>query len=121
MKKPLFLALAAAAVVATPMAAQAAPYSNLNQKQAQIENRIDRGVNQGVITRNEARTLRSRLNQIERLEQQYRRSGGQFTTRERADIDRRLTSLQKQVRYEKKDRDYRNDGRNDYRGDRYRR
>ena len=94
-----------------PVAAQAAPGQNLNQKEAQIKTQIQRGLNNGKISRQEGRTLLNRLNQIGRLEQQYRRSGGQFTARERNDIDRRLTNLKAQVRYGKTDR-------NDYRGDR---
>lgn len=112
MKKPLILALAAAATLAMPVAAQAAPGQNINQKEQQIKTQIQRGLNNGKISRSEGRTLLNRLNQIERLEQQYRRSGGTFTNRERLDIDRKLTNLKAQIRYEKADR-------NDRRNDRY--
>ncbi len=112
MNKALLVSLAAAATLATPIAAQAAPYGNLNQRQAQLQNQIDRSYAQGRLSRTEARRLNSQLAQINRLENQYRRSGGQFTTRERADIDRRLDALKRSIRYEKNDR---NDYRNDYR------
>ena len=126
MKKSLLLALAAAATVAMPIAVQAAPYGNLNQREAQLQNQIDRSYKQGKLSRTEMRRLTSRLSDINRLENQYRRSGNQFTTRERVDISRRLDSLKSSIRYQKADRNDRNDrgdrndqndyGRNDNRG-----
>ena len=117
MKKSLLLALAAAATVAMPIAAQAAPYGNLNQREAQLQNQIDRNYKQGKLSRTEMRRLTSRLSDINRLENQYRRSGNQFTARERADISRRLDNLKSSIRYQKADRNDRNDyGRNDNRG-----
>ena len=103
-----------------PVAAQAAPYGNLNQREAQLQNQIDRSYSQGKLSRTEARRLTARLADINRLENQYRRSGGQFTTRERADISRRLDNLKSSIRYEKQDRNNWND-RGEWRGDRNRR
>lgn len=117
MKKPLLLALAAAATVAMPVAAQAAPYGNLNKREAQLQNQIDKSYKQGKLSRTEMRRLTSRLSDINRLENQYRRSGGQFTTRERSDISRRLDNLKASIRYEKKDGYSRNDRNNDYHRD----
>lgn len=120
MKKPLLLALAAAATLAMPVAAQAAPYGNLNQREAQLQNQIDRSYKQGKLSRTEVRRLTNRLQEINRLENQYRRSGGQFTNRERADISRRLDNLKASIRYEKQDRNDRrgynnyDNGRGDY-------
>jgi hypothetical protein len=77
----------------------------VNQRQAQLERRIDNGVRTGPITRAEAARLRAELRQIAMREQQYRRSGGSLTTWERQDLDRRFDELSRSVREERNDRD----------------
>jgi hypothetical protein len=107
MKKTI-LTLAATAVALTGLAgtANAAPFGgNVNQKEAQIAQRIDQGIRSGALTRGEAQNLRVRLNQVQRLEQSYRRGG--LTLRERSDLDRRLDALSASVRVDKHDRDFR--------------
>jgi hypothetical protein len=107
MKKTI-LTLAATAAALTGLAgtANAAPFGgNVNQKEAQIAQRIDQGIRSGALTRGEAGNLRVRLNQIQRLEQGYRRGG--LNMSERRDLDRRLDALSASVRVNKHDRDVR--------------
>ena len=136
MKKTLLIpALAlAAASVALPAAAQSYGQSyghgpsrgggyqqdyrgwqSINQRQANLERRIDQGVRYGSITRREAVNLRAEFNQIARLEATYRRGG--LTQWERNDLDRRFDRLSAKIRYESRDRDHRRDHRRDDRRD----
>lgn len=125
MKKMMIPALAlAAASVALPAAAQSYGYGDrdhrdgrgryednfrgwqsINQRQANLDRRIDMGVRNGQLSRREAVRLRAEFNQIARLEAQYRRGG--LTQWERADLDRRFDRLSAQIRYERRDRDNR--------------
>lgn len=122
-KKMMIPALVlAAASVAVPAAAQsygpnhgpnrppvAGPgYNNwqsINQRQAQLDRRIDQGVRNGQLSRREATRLRSEFNSLARLESQYRRGG--LSSWERNDLDRRFDRLSAQIRYERNDRDNR--------------
>ena len=122
-KKMMIPALVlAAASVAVPAAAQssgpnhgpnrppvAGPgYNNwqsINQRQAQLDRRIDQGVRSGQLSRREATRLRSEFNSLARLESQYRRGG--LSSWERNDLDRRFDRLSAQIRYERNDRDNR--------------
>lgn len=127
MKKTLLIpALAlAAASVALPAAAQShyghgpsrgggyqqdyRGWRSINQRQAQLDRRIDMGVRYGAITRREAVNLRAEFNRIARLEANYRRGG--LTQWERNGLDRRFDRLAAKIRYESRDRDHRRDGR----------
>jgi hypothetical protein len=107
--KKAFLALAAGAtlVTALPMAAEAAPWQSINQRQANLDRRIDRGVRRGDLTRHEAMRLRGEFRQLERLEARYRHHG--LTLAERRDLDRRFDRLSSQVyvqRHDRQDRRY---------------
>ena len=122
-KKMMIPALVlAAASVALPAAAQsygpnhgpnrppvAGPgYNNwqsINQRQVQLDRRIDQGVRSGQLSRREATRLRSEFNSLVRLEGQYRRGG--LSAWERTDLDRRFDRLSAQIRYERNDRDNR--------------
>jgi hypothetical protein len=107
MKKTI-LTLAATAALLTGLTgtANAAPFGgNVNQKEAQIAQRIDQGIRNGALTRSEARNLQVRLAQVQRLEQSYRRGG--LNMNERRDLDRRLDALSASVRVDKHDRDFR--------------
>jgi len=77
---------------------------NLNQRQAQLNDRIDRGVRRGAITRREAADLRGQSYEIARLEAHYRVNG--LDRRERADLDRRFDRLEVRIAREVHDRDY---------------
>ena len=122
-KKMMIPALVlAAASVAVPAAAQsygpnhgpnrppvAGPgYNNwqsINQRQVQLDRRIDQGVRSGQLSRREATRLRSEFNSLVRLESQYRRGG--LSAWERTDLDRRFDRLSAQIRVERNDRDNR--------------
>jgi Ni/Co efflux regulator RcnB len=111
MKRTLFALAALATVAAAPLAAQAAPWQTINQRQAKLEHRIDQGVRNGSLTRGEALRLRGEFRSLSRLEASYRRSNG-LSMRERADLDARFDRLSREIRIERHDRqDYRHDGR----------
>ena len=108
MKRFLIPALAAVTLAAAiPAAASAAPWQNVNQRQANLEQRIDMGVRSGALTRMEAAGLRSQFNGLNRLETRYRMSGGGLSAWERADLDRRFDNLSRQIRTERHDRQHR--------------
>jgi len=109
--KRILISLAALATVAAPLAAHAAPWQSVNQRQAKLEQRIDQGVRSGQITRPEAARLRGEFRSISRLEVSYRRSNG-LSMRERNDLDARFDRLSRQIKAERHDRDDR-DGRHD--------
>jgi len=113
-------AVSALAATAVPAAAQSyggydRPYgqdryerhggwTSINQRQAQLDRRIDQGVHRGQLTRGEARSLRSEFHAIARLEHRYRADG--LSRWERADLDRRFDALSSRIRWERNDRDY---------------
>lgn len=103
MKKILIpiVTVSALAAAALPAVASAQP---INQRQDQLERRIDIGLRNGSLTRSEAYRLRAELRETERLEHRYRRNG--LSGWERADLDRRFDRISAQVRYERHDRDY---------------
>lgn len=104
MKKFLAMAVAASALaVAVPASAQNyGGWQPINQRQAQLDQRIDVGVRNGSLTRNEAVRLRAEFNDIARLEARYRYNG--LSRAERADLDRRFDALSARIRYERHDR-----------------
>lgn len=102
MKKFLAMAVAASALaVAAPASAQV--WQSINQRQANLEARIDAGVRNGSLTRSEAVRLRAEFNDLARLEARYRASNG-LSRAERADLDRRFDALSARIRYERNDR-----------------
>jgi len=106
MKKFLAIAVAAGALaVAAPASAQS--WQNINQRQANLDARIDAGVRTGDLTRQEAVRLRSEFRDIARLEARYRASYG-LSLAERRDLDRRFDALSARVRFERNDRQDRN-------------
>jgi hypothetical protein len=107
MKKFLAMADAASALaVAAPASAQ--QWQNINQRQANLDQRIDVGVRNGSLTRAEAARLRSDFNSLARREAQYRRNG--LSVAERRDLDRRFDALSARIRYERNDRQDRDRG-----------
>lgn len=125
-KKALIPALAlVAASVAVPAAAQSYGHDrggrdhdryeqrgdygwqSINQRQYQLDRRIDQGVRNGSLTRREAGRLRAEFNQLVRLEANYRRGG--LSRWERNDLDARFDRLSARIRYERHDRDDRYD------------
>ena len=103
MKKILIPIVAVSALAAATVPAVASAQS-VNDRQAMLERRIDIGVRNGSLTRNEAYRLRAQLRDTERLERQYRRGG--LSGWERADLDRRFDRISAQIRVERHDRDY---------------
>ncbi|RHW18124.1 hypothetical protein D1610_06455 [Sphingomonas gilva] len=109
-KLAIVLAGIATAVAAVPAAAAPAPapwqqgWQSINQRQANIDRRIDQGVRRGTLNRNEAQRLRIQFRDLNRLEQQYRRSGRGLTLAERRDLDRRFDRLAQRVYNQKHDR-----------------
>ena len=100
MKK--FLALAAtASVLAIAAPASAQTWQNINQRQAQLDQRIDVGVRNGSLTRAEASRLRNDFHDLSQLEARYRHNGLSYS--ERADLDRRFDALSARIRYERHD------------------
>ena len=100
MKKFLAMAVAASALaVAAPASAQV--WQNINQRQAQLDARIDAGVRDGSLTRQEAIRLRGEFRNLASLEARYRINGLSYG--ERADLDRRFDALSSQIRYERND------------------
>ena len=84
--------------------------ASINQRQAILERRIDRGMRNGSLTRGEAARLRTEFRAIANLEARYRANGLQ--PRERADLDRRFDLLQARIRTDLADNSFRWD---DYR------
>ncbi len=115
MKRTILTAAAFCALaVAAPAIAQPA-WQNINQRQAQLDQRIDVGVRNGSLTRDEAMRLRSEFRMIADLENSYRAGG--LTMNERADLDRRFDLLSARIQYERADnQDRRGPGWNNGRG-----
>lgn len=82
----------------------------INEREAQIDARIDVGVQRGDLTRQEAFRLRSELRDIERLERRYRYTGGGIAAWERQDLENRLDRLSRQVFRDRRDDDRRGPG-----------
>jgi hypothetical protein len=106
MKKIAIAIVAASALAATAAPVLAAPWQNINQRQAQLDRRIDMGVRSGQITRREAANLRQEFRGISRLESRYRSTGG-LQAWERVDLDRRFDRLSIKIRWQANDRDQR--------------
>lgn len=111
MKKLTTLTLiGASALTLAAGAASAQPYQNqrgwdpIDRRFEQLDRRIDRGVQRGDLTRNEALRLRGEFRQLIRLERQYSRDG--LSYRERADLDRRFDRLSAQIRWDRRDNQY---------------
>ena len=73
-------------------------WDNLGQRQARFNERLDRAVSDGRLTRRQASDLRSQFSSVVRLERQYAANG--YTAAERADIDARMDRLQQNFRAE---------------------
>ena len=99
------LGIAAAAIPAA--SAQHGSWQGINQRQAQLDQRIDRGVRRGQLNRGGAGRLRAEFRQIANLEYRYRRSAPGLTMAERRDLDRRFDALSRKIRWERNDRNHR--------------
>jgi hypothetical protein len=77
---------------------------SISDRAAQLDQRIDRGVETRSLDRREAWRLRSQLRDLTRLEGRYRSNG--LSMGERADLDRRFDRLAMQIRADKRDNQY---------------
>ncbi|WP_371130949.1 hypothetical protein [Phenylobacterium sp.] len=76
-------------------------WQNINQRQANLDRRIDQGVRNGRISRAEAVRLRAEFKTIARLENRYRANG--LSNWERTDLNRRFDTLSARIRIEAND------------------
>jgi hypothetical protein len=74
---------------------------SLERRKIQLDRRIERGLENGRLTPNEAARLRADFDAIARLEYRYRRGG--LTAAEMADLDRRFDVLAARIRFERQD------------------
>ncbi|HET9229710.1 MAG TPA: hypothetical protein VFO00_00370 [Vitreimonas sp.] len=101
--KKLLTAAAVVSMLAVAAPASAQSWQSINQRQANLDHRIDMGVRNGSLTRNEAIRLRAEFRDLARLEAHYRASRG-LSNAERRDLDRRFDLLSARIRYERQDR-----------------
>ncbi|MFL9841228.1 hypothetical protein ABS767_09660 [Sphingomonas sp. ST-64] len=102
-KFALMIAGLGIATVTVPAASAQAGWQNINQRQAQLDRRIDQGLRTGQLTRGEAIRLRAEYRGIAELEARYRRSAPGLTAAERRDLDRRFDVLSRKIRFERRD------------------
>lgn len=113
--KKFVLAIASLGIVATAVPASAAPapryghaapggWVSINQRQAQLEARINYGVRTRQLSMREAQALRLEFRRIAQLEARYRASRPGLTRAEMRDLDRRMDVLSKRIAREVHDR-----------------
>lgn len=95
-------ALAIALGLATGALAQT-PWNSIDQRRAELNQRIDAGIQDGQITRDEAASLRQDFQRLVELERTYRANG--LNAQERRDLDRRFSELSDRVRAERRDQE----------------
>ena len=110
-----------ASLLAASMTAGAAGAreAGVNQRQSSQQHRIQQGVRQGDLSRNEARHLGQQQRHIAREETRYR-ADGHLSRGERADLQRDQNHASRDIRRERHDGDragWRHDGRFDQRHD----
>ncbi len=97
--------MAGAAMALSAGAASAQTWMGINDRQAQLDQRIDAGVRSGDLSRPEAMRLRDEFRDLAALEARYRVDG--LSNWERTDLDRRFDRLSTRIRAERRDRDNR--------------
>lgn len=80
-------------------------WQNINQRQRALDARIDAGLRDRSLSREEASRLRAEFQDIAMRERDYRRNG--LSQAERRDLDRRFDRLSYRVEAERRDRDNR--------------
>jgi hypothetical protein len=105
--KSLMKWLAMAALVAT-MVPVCGLAQDVNEREHNQQQRIRQGVRSGELTRREALRLEREQARIRLAEARARRSGSEFTLRERARIQRELNQSSRHIRRQKHDRQDRN-------------
>lgn len=106
MKKTI-LALTATATLAAAMPAAAQVYGGsmreVNYREARISQQINWGARRGTLTRYEVRDLRAKLNEVERLERYYARTGGYVSRQEINVLNRKLDGVEYLLRVNNRD------------------
>lgn len=105
--KTIGLALAGLGMAAAAVPASAQAWQSINQRQHNLDGRIDQGVRNGALTRPEAGRLRAQFRDLANLENRYRRSGGGLSMGERRDLNNRFDRLSQRIYVQKRDRQYR--------------
>jgi hypothetical protein len=105
----LMMALAGAMLLAPLVTASAATAPRqhrrgIEARQRYQDRRIEQGERSGALTYRESERLERQEARIERQEDRFRTSGGQFTPRERARIQRELNRESRQIYRQKHDR-----------------
>lgn len=80
-------------------------WERIGRRLDRLDHRIDQGVRSGQLSRREAASLRSQFHALVELERRYSRGG--LNEWERRDLNARVDRLERQVRYERRDRDRR--------------
>jgi hypothetical protein len=96
------LGIAAATVPSVASAQNYGNWQTINSRQANLDRRIDMGIRNRTLSRNEAIRLRAEFRQVAQLEARYRRGG--LSLGERRDLDRRFDALSARIKYERNDR-----------------
>lgn len=78
-----------------------------NQRRDEIQARLQQGIRSGQLSRREVANINARLRSLNATEAAYRRSGRGLSMGEREDLDRRFDALERSIRFERNDRDYR--------------
>ncbi|WP_405041462.1 hypothetical protein [Phenylobacterium sp.] len=112
MKTRTLIAAAVSVLALSAGAASAQGWTSINERQANLDARIDAGVRSGDLTRDEARELRGAFGEVAQLESRYRVDG--LSAWERTDLERRFDALSARIRYDRNDSQDRGD-----RGDRW--
>ncbi len=81
---------------------------SINERERNQQQRIRQGVRSGELTHREALRLEREQARIRLAEARARRSGGEFTLRERARVQRELNQSSRHIRHQKHDRQDRN-------------
>ena len=104
MTRPRLCLIAACGLLALAGTALAAPGPSIDTRQMNLERRIDQGVSEGSITPDVALSLRGDMDQIARLELDYRAHG--LSHKEHHELQIRLDALSAriaQVRHDRED------------------
>ena len=101
MKRTALAAFLAAAVLGLGMPAFAQPAGNIHGRMDQMERRIEHGVQNGSLNRNEARDLRGQLSHIRDREARMR-ADGRLDHRERERLQNDLDRLDRQISRERR-------------------
>jgi hypothetical protein len=102
--------IAVSFVLGFATAAAAQQWNSIDQRRTDLDQRIEAGVQEGQITRDEAARLREDFRKLVALEQRYRVNG--LNAGERSELNRRFHALGEQIRAERRDREANLQGRN---------